>query len=50
VSGFAPEELTPETVRDAAPKAFAFACEQWSHVVERQQHALALIDKGLPCA
>jgi len=42
VLGFEPPEVTRTSVEEAAPRAFAFACEQWPSIVKRQLHPLAL--------
>lgn len=48
VGGFGPEVITPETARDNATSAFAYACEQYPWVIERQRHPLSLQDRGEP--
>lgn len=42
VSGFKPEVLSPETARENASLAFAFACETYPAVVARQRCPLVL--------
>lgn len=42
VRGFGPAEITRASVIEAAPRAFAFACERWPQVVARQHHPLKL--------
>jgi hypothetical protein len=42
VRGFGPESVTTESVEEAAPAAFTFACETWPGVVARQRFPLVL--------
>lgn len=42
VHGFGPDELTPETTRANAVPAFAYACEQYPAVIQRQRFPLVL--------
>lgn len=42
VGGFAPDHLTSETARENAKLAFAFACERYPKVLQRQRHPLVL--------
>jgi hypothetical protein len=43
VRGFEPPVLNPESALAAARDAFAYACEQWPDVVERQLYPLMLV-------
>lgn len=42
VGGFAPETLTPETARENAKLAFAYACESYPWIIARQRQPLVL--------
>ena len=42
VKGFGPAVLTPETARENAALAFAYACSVWPKIVERQRVPLRL--------
>lgn len=42
VAGFGPELLTPETARENAKLAFAYACEAYPQVIGRQHQPLVL--------
>jgi len=45
VLGFEPDELNFESANEAARLAFAFACEQWPDVVQRQNFPLVLVER-----